>query len=78
METDKIKAKLYDYFCKEAGVIAYDSDRDDEYSRELVSILSIGRVNYTEYPDMNAELRDEPSKQMVYYDSYSIMMTTVS
>ncbi len=72
METDKIKAKLYDYFCKEAGVIAYDSDRDDEYSRELVSILSIGRVNYTEYPDMNAELRDEPSKQMVYYDSYSI------
>ncbi|MCR4791333.1 MAG: GGDEF domain-containing phosphodiesterase [Lachnospiraceae bacterium] len=72
MDTDKIKAKLYDYFCKEAGVIAYDSDRDGEYSRELVDILSIGRISYTEYPDMNAELREEPSRQTMYFDSDSI------
>ncbi len=72
MDKDVIKAKLYDYFCKEASVIAYDSDRDSENARELIDILKIGRVAYDEYPDMNAELRDEPGRQNIYFDSDSI------
>ena len=42
--SEVIKAKLYDFFCKEAGVVIYKSDRDDEYSRELNDLLKIGRV----------------------------------
>ena len=56
INVDVIKAKLYDFFCNEAGVVIYKSDRDDEYSRELNKLLNIGRVVLSEYPDMNAEI----------------------
>jgi len=60
MNINDVKAKLYDFFCKEAGVVIYKSDRDDEYSRELNQILKIGRVVLSEYADMNGEIADEP------------------
>ena len=63
INVDVIKAKLYDFFCNEAGVVIYKSDRDDEYSRELNKLLNIGRVVLSEYPDMNAEIAEEPSSQ---------------
>ncbi len=68
METDIIKAKLYDYFCKEAGIVVYNSDRDSEYSREIIEILKVGRIVFTEYQDMNFELKEEPSLETVYYN----------
>ena len=71
METDNIKAKLYDFFCDEAGVVVYNSDRDSEYSREIVQILHIGRIVFYEYMDMNSEMTDDPSVENVYYSSES-------
>ncbi len=70
--SEVIKAKLYDFFCKEAGVVIYKSDRDDEYSRELNDLLKIGRVVLSEYSDMNEEIADEPSSQDFLYNSDNI------
>ena len=72
INVDVIKAKLYDFFCNEAGVVIYKSDRDDEYSRELNKLLNIGRVVLSEYPDMNAEIAEEPSSQDFLFNSDKI------
>ncbi len=66
---DLIKAKLYDFFCNEAGVVIYKSDRDDEYSRELNELLKLGRVVLSEYADMNSEIAEEPISQDFLFDS---------
>ncbi len=61
MDIDKIKVKLHDLFCEEAAIVLYESDKDNAATAELVEILKIGRIVFFEYPDMGAELRDEPS-----------------
>ena len=66
---DLIKSKLYDFFCNEAGVVIYKSDRDDEYSRELNKLLKIGRVVLSEYADMNSEIAEEPISQDFLFNS---------
>ena len=72
MDREYIKAKLYDYFCKVAGIVSYTSDRDDENTLEFVKMFHIGRVIFNEYPDPGAELRNEPSKQTIRHDTGSV------
>lgn len=72
MDREHVKAKLYDYFCKMAGIVSYTSDRDDETSDEFVKMFKIGRVVFTEYPNARAELNDQPSKRSYRHDSGSI------
>ena len=72
MNREHVKAKLYDYFCKIAGIVSYTSDRDDENSAQFVEMFHIGRVVFNEFPDPGAELRNEPSKQTIRHDCGSI------
>ena len=41
MDREHIKAKLYDYFCKMAGIVSYTSYRDDETSDEFVKRMTV-------------------------------------
>ncbi len=61
MDIDKIKVKLHDLFCEEAAIVLYESDKDNAATAELIGILKVGRIVFYEYPDMGAELRDEPT-----------------
>lgn len=72
MDGEHIKAKLYDYFCKMAGIVSYTSYRDDETSDEFVKMFRIGRVVFTEYPNTHAELENKPSRQTFRHDCGSI------
>ena len=71
MEIESIKAKLYDFFCKETGVISYDCALDPRNSGEIVGLLHMGRISLLEYSDMNAELRDEPLSDTILFDAVS-------
>ena len=72
MDREHIKAKLYDYFCKMAGIVSYTSYRDDETSDEFVKMFRIGRVVFTEYPNAHAEIENKPSSQTFRHDCGSI------
>ena len=68
MDSTFIKTKLYELFMNEAGLVVYDSNRDEEYSLEVIELLNIGRLMITEYSDVNAEMIGKPSSQAVKLD----------